>query len=284
MATVYLAAGPEARPPGRAEGAAARARRRRSAPSGSCARSQIAARLQHPHILTAPRLGRSRRAPLLRHALRRGGVAPGPARPGGAARRSTTRVRIAREVADALAYAHAARRGAPGHQAREHPARRRTRRWWPTSASPGRSTPRAATELTETGLAARHAGLHEPGAGRGQRGRWTAGATSTRSAACSTRCSPASRPSPGRRRQAILARHAVDPVPRLRTVRQTVPRGLESGNDARRWPRCRRIASPGLPSLPRRLPNRIPNHYWVGASLGWFSAGSWWDSWHWHRY
>ena len=36
-------------------------------------------------------------------------------------------LRIAREVADALSYAHSARRGPPGHQAREHPARGRAR-------------------------------------------------------------------------------------------------------------------------------------------------------------
>ena len=40
MATVYLAAGPQARPQGRDQGAPARARRRASAPSGSCARSR----------------------------------------------------------------------------------------------------------------------------------------------------------------------------------------------------------------------------------------------------
>ena len=53
-------------------------------------------------------------------------------------------LRIAREVADALGYAHAPRRGPPRHQAREHPARGAGTRWWRTSASRGRSAPRAA--------------------------------------------------------------------------------------------------------------------------------------------
>ena len=60
MATVYLAARPPARPPGRPQGPAPRARRRRSAPSGSSARSSTTARLQHPHILPLHRLRRGR--------------------------------------------------------------------------------------------------------------------------------------------------------------------------------------------------------------------------------
>ena len=39
------------------------------------------------------------------------------------------------------------------------------RRWWPTSASPGRCGGAGDERLTETGLARRHAGLHEPRAG-----------------------------------------------------------------------------------------------------------------------
>ncbi len=58
----------------------------------------------HP---AAARLRRRRRFPLLRHALRRGRVAPRPPHPREAAARSTTPLQIAREVADALGYAHA---------------------------------------------------------------------------------------------------------------------------------------------------------------------------------
>ena len=54
-------------------------------------------------------------------------------------------VAVAREVAAALAHAHAARRGAPRHQAREHPAGRAAASGSPTSASRGRSTRPAAS-------------------------------------------------------------------------------------------------------------------------------------------
>ena len=54
-----------------------------------------------------------------------------------------------------------------------------------------------------------------------------AGATSTRSAASSTKCWLASRRSAVRTAQAMLARHALDPVPSLRTVRSAVPLPVE---------------------------------------------------------
>ena len=64
------------------------------------------ANLQHPHILPLFDSGDGRTAlALLRHAVRRGRVAPRPARPREAAPVDDA-VRIAREVADALDYAH----------------------------------------------------------------------------------------------------------------------------------------------------------------------------------
>ena len=74
---------------------------------------------------------------------------------------------IAREVADALDYAHRARRRPPRHQAREHPARRAATRGWPTSASPRALArrPAAASGSPGPGVAVGHAGLHEPRAG-----------------------------------------------------------------------------------------------------------------------
>ena len=57
--------------------------------------------------------------------------------------------------------------------------------------------------------------------------RSTGAPTSTRWAACSTRCSPGRRPSPGSTSQAILARHAAGPVPPLATVRPMSAPGLE---------------------------------------------------------
>ena len=67
---------------------------------------QIAAQLQHPHILPLLRFRRGRRFPLLRHALRRGRVAARPARPAGRAT-GARRSQVLLEVTDALAYAHA---------------------------------------------------------------------------------------------------------------------------------------------------------------------------------
>ena len=51
--------------------------------------------------------------------------------------------------------------------------------------------------------------------------------TSTRSAACCTRCWPASRPSPGRTPQAVIAKRVLEPVPHVRTLRESVPVPME---------------------------------------------------------
>ena len=104
MATVYLAQDLQARPPGGAQGAAARARRRLGS-ERFFREIQVAARLQHPHILPLHRLRRGARLSLLRHAVRRGRVA---AR---AAARAAANCRCTKpsdpgEVVDALAYAH----------------------------------------------------------------------------------------------------------------------------------------------------------------------------------
>ena len=66
---------------------------------------QLAARLQHPHIVPLLAAGRAGRAAVLHDAVRRGRVAARAARARAASCRSRG-VRILRDVATALAYAH----------------------------------------------------------------------------------------------------------------------------------------------------------------------------------
>ena len=187
---------------------------------------ETASRLQHPHILTLHDSGEA--AGLLYYAM--------PYVEGESLRARLTREvqldatgasGIAGEVADALACAHAAgvlhRDIKPenilltgGHAvvadfgiaraidaAGSRPAHR-------DRAGPG------------------YPALHEPRAGRGRRGCSTPGATSTRSAACSTRCSRASHPSTGRRRRRSWPGTRSIRCRCLRTVRSTVSPALEA--------------------------------------------------------
>ena len=97
---------------------------------------QIAAQLHHPHILPLLRLRRGRRASSTTscRTWRANRCAIGLQREKQLPLADA--VRIAREVADALALRPRAGRRAPRHQAGEHPALRPATRWSPTSASP----------------------------------------------------------------------------------------------------------------------------------------------------
>ena len=81
---------------------ALRLARRRPLPPRDPGRRQPPAP-QHPRPL---RLGRGRRAAVLRHAVHRGRVAPGPARTRSSSSRSHDALQIIREAAEALQYAH----------------------------------------------------------------------------------------------------------------------------------------------------------------------------------
>ena len=126
---------------------------------------QLAARLQHPHILTVLRLGRGRPGRLwftmpfvegesLRDRLRAREAAPGR-------RRAPDRARGGRRAG----LRPPARRDPPRHQAGEHPARSDGHALVADFgiARALRSRRRAADRDRHGG---RHAGLHEPGAGR----------------------------------------------------------------------------------------------------------------------
>ena len=92
------------------------------------------------------------------------------------------------------------RRHPPRHQAREHPAARRQRAGRRLRHRARRQQGGRRADDRDRDVA-RHAALHEPRAGDGRARDRRAQPTSTRSAACSTRCCSASRPSPGRRRR-----------------------------------------------------------------------------------
>ena len=68
--------------------------------------------------------------------------------------------------------------------------------------------------------------------------------------------------------RAVLARHTIDPVPPLRTVRPGAP-ARSSGRSRRRSPRCRPIAIPALPNSRQRWQlgraNRMPAPHEPGA-------------------
>ena len=72
-------------------------------------------------------------------------------------------------------------------------------------------------------------------------------------------------PFTGRTAQAILARHAIDPVPSLRTVRSTVPLPLDHAISTP-WPRCRPTASPPRTHSPAHsTEQRVPRQLHVPA-------------------
>ena len=135
-------------------------------------------------------------------------------------------VGIASEVADALIYAHAAGRDAPRYQAGEHPALGRARHWWRISGSRGRWTRRDAERLTETGLALGTPSYMSPEQAAGYQ------ALDGRSDLYALGCVlfemlAGEPPFTGPTAQAIMARHAMDPVPSLHTIRSTIPSALQ---------------------------------------------------------
>ena len=116
---------------------------------------RLAARLQHPHILTVLDSGEvAGPAPLLWFTMPfiagRAFATGSRARPSSRWRtRSGSRARRPTRSG----YAHDAGHRPPGHQAGEHPADRRATRWSPTSASRGRSTRRARSSSPGPGMA-----------------------------------------------------------------------------------------------------------------------------------
>ena len=230
MSRVFVATRDRARPARRGEGAPARARgrrERRPVPPRDPARRAAPA----PAHRAAARRRRGRRPAVLHHAVRRRRIA---------ARRGSPR----RRAAGARGGPHPARRRAraglrarqrrraPRHQARQRAALRRRRGGHRLRRRQGAQRLRPASQRTRgsrrIGVDARHAGLHGAGAGLAPIPTPITAPTSTRSASWPTRCSPASRRSPGaRRRRCSRARGRV-PEP-------STAAGPTSRRRSRRW-------------------------------------------------
>ena len=268
MAVVYRALRPPPRPACRASRCSGPSSPPVSAPTASSARSAsppgCSTRTSF-RCSTPARSCRRRRPPVLWYAmplvegeslrdrLRRHGPQP-----------LADVLRWTAELADALALRARARDRPPRHQARERAAqragsdrvrrmrsrrlRRRARARDQRRRPPHRDRPRA-----------RHPGLHEPGAVAGRRHRSTAAPTSTAWAACSTSCSPASRPTPahraGDRRQAADRPDPLGPP----AARDGAARAWTTGRSSGCWPSLPPIGSRARPSwarLSRRCPRR----------------------------
>ena len=88
----------------------------------------------------------------------------------------------------------------------------------------------------------------------------TAGATCMRWAACCTRCSPGEPPFTGPTAQAVIARHALDPVPSLGVLRQELPPAF-----SRRWRGPGKRSRGSLPDRRRSSVTRSPRGQAVTA-------------------
>ena len=94
--------------------------------------------------------------------------------------------------------------------------------------------------------------VHEPGAGRGSRRTSTAAATSTRWAACCTRCWPGSRPSPAPTVESVVHQHLAADAAADHPDAAGGARPRSRRPCSGRWPRRRRTGSPRSGSSPRR--------------------------------
>ena len=164
MATVYLA-----------DDSSTSARWRSRSPRRSWARPRRGAvpprdpdrrRLNHPAHPAAARLGRGRRTPVLRDAVRSGRIAAPTARARAAAAGRGGASRIVRQVASALEHAHAhglIHRDIKPENILLHEGRGDGDGLRHRAARP---RPAPSPRLTRTGLMVGHARLHEPRAGR----------------------------------------------------------------------------------------------------------------------
>ena len=141
-------------------------------------------------------------------------------------------VRITAEVAEALAYAHAqgvVHRDIKPENILLHEGEAMVADFGIAKAL----SARAARRLTQTGHVARHAGLHEPGAGIGRARDRRPERHLLAWAACCTRCWRASRRSPGPTAQAVIVKRFTEPVPPVRALRARRRRRRSSARSLR---------------------------------------------------
>jgi serine/threonine-protein kinase len=189
---------------------------------------RLAARLQHPHILTVHDSGEAAgqlwftmpfvEGESLRDRLNREKQLP-----------VEDALRIAREAALGLDYAHlhgvVHRDIKPENLLLTTDGSTMVADFGIARALGGREA-----QLTESGLVVGTPAYMSPEQAAGDRTS-TRAPTSTRWAACCTSCSPGNRRSPGPTAQAILAKRFGAPAPLIRVVRETVPLAVERAID-----------------------------------------------------
>ena len=260
MATVYWPR-TSSTTPGRAQGAAPELARR-WAPSASSARSEIAARLQHPHILPAARLRRDAPTGCLYY------VMPYVEGETLRARLSAERqlavpeaLRITGEVADALGHAHAA--GVVHRDIKPENILLADGHALVADFGIAKAVSDAAggEKLTETGLSLGTPAYMEPGAG-GRRPRIDAGPTSTPWAVCPTRCSSARSPYAATTPQQQMAAHITQTPAPITSQRPDCPPALAalvmrclSKNPDERWQSAEEVVT-ALGAIETMTPHR----------------------------
>ena len=223
-----------------------------SVQSASTARSKRLPGCDHPHILACLRFRRTPRAALVHDALRGGGK---PARPAPA--RGPVAVRGSRSDrprgGDALDYAHAGASSTVTSSPRTS-CSPTDRRWWPTSGWPRRSPPAArASSPRPAWRSGTPAYMSPEQASGGPGGRPV---RCLRLGCVLYEMLAGEPPFTGPTPQAVIAKRLLEPVPHVRTLRESVPEEADERSCG---------YSPGHPRTGSPRPPSSPGHSRGGA-------------------